>query len=965
MSKLTQIETALRAIDPAEFQRLGDAYLRQRGYDKINPIGLVIGADKVRKGTPDTLIPLPNGNYVCVQHTTEQKRIGTKLLKDIKDCFDEKKSRIPPSRIEEIVLCHTSVLSPAEEHALVEYCRGRGRLNVFGLGTIAHDLAEKYPGLARDYLGIAIDTGQIVTLDEFVTASSRTTFSTPLDTTFRFRDKQLLQTIADLEQHSVIVISGHPGVGKSRYAVECCRAYAAAHPGVEVRCIRNLGADLTGDIRAHFTPPGQYLILVDDANRVSGFPYLLHLLHEERQDRTVKLIVTVRDYSRPKVDELLRPFGGSVKIELKPLSDDEIKELAEQEFGITNFHFLTRIRKIAKGNPRLAVMACRIVVEQETLGSIADVSALYDEYFRSVRQDLADVGDPALLQAAGIIAFYRAVDRSSEAQAREIEEGFGVSAGELWSAVRRLHDLELVDLYEDEVVRLADQVLATYLFYLAFFREKALNPGALLGYFFPKYRHKLFDALNPALTAFDAKGIVGQLRPVVSARWKELDTPDTQDELLVLAEAFGALDPTATLRLLRDRIGDLAPEPVDLSAVSFVPSSSVPEPSLYSLIGNFRHSELGTIEIALRLLLDLVAKRPAEVKHALHLFADRYGIAPESHFRRFEVEATVVHILGAATQDGNNLLLSGAFLVVAERYLRTHFTHVESESRNTLTQTTFDLVATPELRALRLAIWQRVIALYRVPALQMDVLRLIRAHARGGYEVRSPELLASDAAVVLPALDGLLDPNRYVHCAVVQGCLRLLRQHQVVLGDELAALRERVQQRFASESYQVAVVLIDEFEDPQERATLGWEEYGELRRKRMREHFAGYGTAEYEGFLEGCVEIREAALLWGERSARWELRQQGPNRDDYQLRIGVGQVLGLLYETDPDLFRSVVERYLGKGDFLQLQPGWIVPRLVAAVGTQRAAGILEAAGSGSDYDRLEGSSSETLRGCSS
>jgi hypothetical protein len=32
MSKLTQIESALRAVDPAGFQRLADSYLHRRGW---------------------------------------------------------------------------------------------------------------------------------------------------------------------------------------------------------------------------------------------------------------------------------------------------------------------------------------------------------------------------------------------------------------------------------------------------------------------------------------------------------------------------------------------------------------------------------------------------------------------------------------------------------------------------------------------------------------------------------------------------------------------------------------------------------------------------------------------------------------------------------------------------------------------------------------------------------------------
>jgi len=66
------------------------------------------------------------------------------------------------------VLCHNSVLKPKEQKKLEDLCVSKGvRPSVLGLGPIAQDLYHKYPGLARDFLGIQVDTGQIVSPEEF------------------------------------------------------------------------------------------------------------------------------------------------------------------------------------------------------------------------------------------------------------------------------------------------------------------------------------------------------------------------------------------------------------------------------------------------------------------------------------------------------------------------------------------------------------------------------------------------------------------------------------------------------------------------------------------------------------------------------------------------------------------------------------------------------------------------------
>jgi hypothetical protein len=94
MSKINQIQNKLIELDGAAFQKLADAYLHKKGYEQINSLGSVIGADKVQTGTPDTLVPLPNGKYVFAEYTTQKKRIYKKLKEDLDKCFNEAKTGI-------------------------------------------------------------------------------------------------------------------------------------------------------------------------------------------------------------------------------------------------------------------------------------------------------------------------------------------------------------------------------------------------------------------------------------------------------------------------------------------------------------------------------------------------------------------------------------------------------------------------------------------------------------------------------------------------------------------------------------------------------------------------------------------------------------------------------------------------------------------------------------------------------
>jgi predicted RNA-binding protein Jag len=61
---------------------------------------------------------------------------------------------------------------------------------------------------------------------------------------------------------------------------------------------------------------------VDDANRISGFKYIVQLLQTKRSDQNFKIIVTVRDYALYKVREICQSVdASSTKIRKSPESE--------------------------------------------------------------------------------------------------------------------------------------------------------------------------------------------------------------------------------------------------------------------------------------------------------------------------------------------------------------------------------------------------------------------------------------------------------------------------------------------------------------------------------------------------------------------------------------------------------------------------------------------------------------------
>jgi hypothetical protein len=131
------------------------------------------------------------------------------------------------------------------------------------------------------------------------------------------------------------------------------------------------------------------------------------------------------------------------------------------EFKINNYLYLDRIVDIAQGNPRLAVMAAQVAKDSKTLKSIRDVSELYDQYYSSIKSDLDALEDEGILKVAGIIAFFRSVDRTNNNLMSNIQRIFGITTEDFWKASKILHNMEVLDMFEKEVVKISDQILST------------------------------------------------------------------------------------------------------------------------------------------------------------------------------------------------------------------------------------------------------------------------------------------------------------------------------------------------------------------------------------------------------------------------------------------------------------------------------------------------------------------------
>ncbi|WP_428604190.1 hypothetical protein [Sedimenticola sp.] len=899
MAKINQIQNALKELDGGAFQKLADSYLLNKGYPQINPIGSIAGSNKVRKGTPDTLIPANDGKYIFGEYTTiSSDKVYSKFSDDIAKCLDEDKTGIATAKIKEIVLCYTSDLSAEEIDNLREQCEEfKLNLNLFGLGAISYDLLEKYPGIAKDYLGIEVDTGQIVTLDKFVTQYERNKLTTTLQTEFHFREDEKNELLSLVQGSNLVIISGQAGVGKSRIAIEFYRQFISENKSYKAFCIFNQGIDLFEDIKSYFSDSGDFLIFVDDANRVSGFQYIVHLLQTKRSDQTFKILATVRDYALDKIKEICQPIGGVAEITIDPLTDEEIKKLLQDEFKINNHLFLDRIVGIAQGNPRISVMAAQVAKESNTLESISDVTELYDKYYSSIKADLDTLEDRDILKVVGIVAFFRSVDRTNDILRSNIENVFGISADNFWEESKKLHDMEVLDMFENEVVKVSDQVLSTYLFYLVFFKEKLIDFSTLINELFPKYKQRLIDAINPILNTFNFDEIKKVMEPDVDKAWSKMQGGD-ENNFLQLIDVFWFLKPTDTLIYIQDKISSINNSGIDLENIKFESDPNTSLPEFLSTLSLFRYLDGNQSRLSLDLFFQYAEKQPNDTPKILHCLTDRYGFQPDSYSYDYYIQHGVIDKLLEYSDSGRNEYFTRLFIALVENYLRTHFSCAKSGRAHTITFTQFDLIESKSLRNLREKILRQLFDLFKNKGYQKHILKLLIAHTQSGRNVSVAGIVEDDSKLILPFFISALDPSDIYHCIVVQKYLKLLKRLDI-------KTKKTLKEKFRSQEYMLYDLLTNKLERIELK--LSHDAYREYKNKKIDTLTASYSEDDYNKILHQLYKIQKTL----EGYSQWQINQ------------GILSILENFLARDAIQSCNVIKHYLWQGDYLEISP-WIV-----------------------------------------
>ena len=273
MAILSDIKSALERMDAALFQQMGDELLTTI-YKPINieSRGTKEGQVKTVKGSPDTVFTMSDGK-VLIEYTTQSNhpkdQFVAKLKSDIDSCINIKKTRIPIDEIKEIVLVSNQRIAIDIQDNLRIYLWKQYpdiKLTILSIDDIATKLRQ-VPRILQEYLGI-VTFPNLVEIDSFIKRFSSTKFSylTPINNPYFEIDAQpISKGLELLKANDFLIISGEPGMGKTRYAIEIAKAFSDM-TGTEAFVIEEKNRNIRETLD-NVDKNVSYLFIIDDANR--------------------------------------------------------------------------------------------------------------------------------------------------------------------------------------------------------------------------------------------------------------------------------------------------------------------------------------------------------------------------------------------------------------------------------------------------------------------------------------------------------------------------------------------------------------------------------------------------------------------------------------------------------------------------------------------------------------------------
>ena len=656
MVKVKAIQQKILGLGGGEYQELMNAYLyKKHKYTNITCLGSEAGTSKTTPGIPDTYVEMENGKYVLIMYGTVKKQSFDKIKTDFEDAFNEDKSFISEERIEKVICCYTSNnISIGQREKLKRIFKGKS-VELIGIDDLSYDLANNYQSIANAYLGIAVDSGQFYTIDEFIEKHDKKSTNAPINIDFVERNEKD-EVLNSIEENDVVLIVGKAGTGKTKIAIEVCKEYISKNKKFKCLCIKNNGNDIYQDLIDYIDAKQDYLLFIDDINEMKIVKSFFDFVEDKKDCAKIKIVATIRDYLIDNVLGKISNYYEPKIYVLDKMEDEKIKQIVENTFSIRNQKYQEKILEISNGNPRLAVLAAKGIREGkiETLNNVVDIFQKY--YCPVIKENDLNEED---IKVLFIISLLGPINIENDNIINIITK-FGIEKDVFVDIIKKLNKLELVDYFEGKATKTSDQNFSNYIVYKTLIEDKLISISELIVKLYPQCFLKIIDAINMIDSIFYNVESGEYICSEIKELWSK--EPYLSDPRFLIY--FYNVDRIKALKIIKNEIDSCKINKINLKELDFNKKKNYQkiDDKRIDILSSFKYGEYE--DEAIDLLIEYYKKRPDLIMDFYFAFTANSGIDENSNTNKYAYEIKVIDKFMDAIKQNDEYKFNLSYLLL-------------------------------------------------------------------------------------------------------------------------------------------------------------------------------------------------------------------------------------------------------------------------------------------------------------
>jgi hypothetical protein len=466
----------------------------------------------------------------------------------------------------------------------------------------------------------------------------------------------------------------------------------------------------------------------------------------------------------------------------------------------------------------------------------------------------------------------------------------------------QLHELELVDIYNDKAVKISDQCLSNYMLKYVFIIKKIIPYSVMVKVCFGYYRLRVINATNVLGNIFGSTDMYQQLEKEIGIVWDDFKRSNNP-LFFDFVKAFYIIRPTETLLMLKEKIDAFPQEIYDINTIDFERESrnnSVND-DILTIIGGFQDRK--DLSEALDLLFAYYIKQPQRFMDCYHTINRFFGVDKDSLKYDYWTQIQLVSKFIEHADHWQNENITILFLRVVVDFLKLMFSPTEAGRHNTITWYKIPVQISDGSKKYRGMMWNSLIELFHNGKYQSDIETIIKEYGQHFVDEVDQELVKFDFQYILRFFNELFSPSRLSHCIIAKMVSDRVRR------DGINAMTQLVTY-LTNPDYLLYCILKGE----RHLEEFDWEKEKKLKETDIRNLIDECNQERVEKIIQVCVDY-----------------EKYDSNNTWDIQDGLQYTFSCL-SSKKELYLYAVDAYLANNTPINLYPDPIIIKLFEIVG---------------------------------